>query len=178
MFDKLLLLSKGRMGFFGTANDASAYFRKFNRSNFAKYSNPSDQMLLLVNSDFSGNEEVLEILDDYDASSEKQDLIDSVESVEEKDYPLTLQKASFLQQFGIQTVRLFKYVTRSPSQVPSFIAGLVVVTFAFWYLISGYMTFQPLCIFNCVYRQKHPSQKRPFYTDISAPVKSAHFTQT
>ena len=125
------------MAFFGKASEASAYFQKHSGS-FTRYSNPADQMLLLVNSDFIGHESVRAILDSYDESAEKQSLTDSVESLEEEDYPTVHEKASFLQQFATQTVRLFKYVTRSPQQFPSYLFGLIAGTLLYWSLLTKY----------------------------------------
>ena len=70
LFDKLLLLSQGRMSFFGEASEAPAFFQK-HKGNFTRYSNPADQMLLLVNSDFIGHENVRALLDNFAASAEK-----------------------------------------------------------------------------------------------------------
>ena len=137
LFDKLLLLSEGRMAFFGKASEASVYFQKHN-GNFTRYSNPADQMLLLVNSDFIGHESVRAILDSYDESAEKQSLTDSVESLKEDDYPTVHEKVSFLQQFATQTVRLFKYVTRSPHQLPCYFIGLITSTFLYLSLLIKY----------------------------------------
>ena len=125
------------MGFFGKAGDAPDYFQKFS-VNFTRYSNPADRMLLLVNSDFSGYEVAKGVLDNYDQSAEKQNLIGSIQSLDESDFLFTQQKASFFQQSRIQTTRLLQYVLRNPQQAPSYIFGLVLTTFIFWYLISEY----------------------------------------
>ena len=139
LFDKLLLLSQGRTAYYGPAAEASKLFEAQGHK-FLRFSNPADHMLLLLNSDFKGEEAVNDILDYYETSQSRQSLIDSVENMKpNEDYVIgKTEKASFLKQTWLQSWRLLQYHIRNPQQFPSLFYILMCLTVVYSWLLLDY----------------------------------------
>jgi ABC-type multidrug transport system ATPase subunit len=66
-FDQVMILSRGREAFMGDVGDAAPYFASIGHP-MPENTNPAEHFLDLVNSDFSGEEEVTKILDQWAAT--------------------------------------------------------------------------------------------------------------
>ena len=63
-FDQVMILSRGREAFMGDVGDAAPYFESIGHP-MPENTNPAEHFLDLVNSDFSGEEDVTKILDQW-----------------------------------------------------------------------------------------------------------------
>ena len=83
MFDKLALLSLGRTCYFGSIQDAPAYFSRIGFP-IAAATNPAEHLLDLINIDLDRNGEVRartqQVIDAWNASPERQALDSAIES--------------------------------------------------------------------------------------------------
>ena len=82
LFDKVLLLSQGRSVYFGPSNASQQYFESLGYSR-DPFLSPPEAMLQLVNTDFGSGDEGKERLDkliiSWEASSERQLLLEAIE---------------------------------------------------------------------------------------------------
>lgn len=82
-FDELMLLSKGRVAYYGAADKATDYFGSIGHE-LPPNTNPADFLLDCVNADFAGDEVVDKILDTWTAEGSKSVELPTVTTKEEK----------------------------------------------------------------------------------------------
>jgi hypothetical protein len=115
-FDKVMILSRGREAFTGTAiPDATDYFARIGYPLPAE-TNPAEHFLDLVNSDFLGSKEVDNILDTWQQQKQEQEC---QEVVDDEDDVLFAREnhppiAPYLQELSLMFRRHFRLVARDP----------------------------------------------------------------
>lgn len=86
-FDQMMLLSQGRVAYFGPAKDACAYFAKCFDLHCPSNMNPADYLLEITNADFRKEEDVMRLLDEWPTSEEGVAMEKEVASLAAKEPP-------------------------------------------------------------------------------------------
>lgn len=103
-FDRIMLLSKGRIAYNGVKNDVTTYLAEIGYPLPAQ-TNPAEFMLDIVNTDFTDDEQVESILNSYDriARPKNRERIDAIQALSTRDDEdkIKTQKVSVWEQTGI-----------------------------------------------------------------------------
>jgi len=142
-FDQVMILSRGREAFSGDVGDASPYFGSIGHP-LPPATNPAEHFLDLVNSDFSGEEQVNSILDQWERQKGPSGLVQSSHGGSTKDDgddddPKgidTFQGTSISQQLGIMFKRHLTLIVRDPilylGRCAIFFIASTIFSFVYW----------------------------------------------
>lgn len=132
-FDRVILLSRGRIAYVGEASNVSEYFARIGRI-LPKQTNPAEFMLDIVNTDFTDDVEVLKILDFFDVEEKPvhQARIDSIVQASTKDIEeARVVNADTLTQIAIMFRRHFSLSIRDPMVYLGRLVMFFIVTIFF-----------------------------------------------
>lgn len=118
-FDRLMILSQGKLAYQGVASEAIPYFAAIGHG-LPEFTNPAEYFLDLVNSDFVEQDEVDRVLDAWDTSEQKAR---ATELVPKSDSAEPYTKAGLLAQIRTMVRRQ----TLNASRDPLFLLGRCII---------------------------------------------------
>jgi ABC-type multidrug transport system ATPase subunit len=147
-FDQVMVLSRGREAFMGDVGDAAPYFESIGHP-MPENTNPAEHFLDLVNSDFSGEEDVTKILDQWtgtqganqsthgaDPSTHDSNKNGSDDDNVGADRVDELQNSSGLKEVSIMFRRHLTLISRDPilyvGRCLMFLISCCVFAFVYW----------------------------------------------
>jgi ABC-type multidrug transport system ATPase subunit len=138
-FDKVMIMSRGREAFTGkAAPDATDYFEQLGYP-LPDATNPAEHFLDLVNSDFSGKEEVEHILDAWKAHQQVVQVRDGGEDDDDArstSEDIYHQPTPYLQELNLMFRRHFLLILRDPilylGRCAIFLVMSTMFSFVYW----------------------------------------------
>ncbi|CAJ1945547.1 unnamed protein product [Cylindrotheca closterium] len=116
-FDQVMLMSKGRQAYMGKAASAHEYFETIGYP-MMQMTNPADFLVDLVNADFTSEDSVLSILDEWEHRTSKIQMNNDQKMVVDSDdddfHQLMRRKKSFLHELNVLFRRHAVLIARDP----------------------------------------------------------------
>mmetsp|Transcript_4727 Transcript_4727/g.11152 ORF Transcript_4727/g.11152 Transcript_4727/m.11152 type:complete len:664 (-) Transcript_4727:210-2201(-) len=138
-FDQVMLMSKGRQAFMGKAASAHKYFESIGYP-MMQMTNPADFLLDLVNADFTSEDSVISILNEWKhhTSERRMSKLENpvVDSSDDEFHQLMKRKKGFAHEFSVLFRRHAVLIARDPflyvGRVVVLVVFCTVFSLAYW----------------------------------------------